>query len=133
MDVECNSVLQWGVIFLVRYQNLELVLVIAFELSLIATMCDSSAVGGVMGYLKSGSQKSLVAGGISASLLYVVYTQLPSRPTFASSLGLGDALPPLFCNSNKSPKNFILGSALVILLVENGCIPRLLEDSVKDC
>ncbi|XP_031378336.1 protein FATTY ACID EXPORT 7-like [Punica granatum] len=35
-------------------------------------------VGGVMGHLKSGSQKSLVAGGKSASLLYVVYTQLPS-------------------------------------------------------
>jgi len=30
-------------------------------------------VGGVMGYLKSGSQKSLLAGGISASLLYYVF------------------------------------------------------------
>ncbi|PKI41754.1 hypothetical protein CRG98_037854 [Punica granatum] len=41
-------------------------------------MGSSTKVGGVMGHLKSGSQKSLVAGGKSASLLYVVYTQLPS-------------------------------------------------------
>ncbi|PON49430.1 TMEM14 family [Parasponia andersonii] len=46
-------------------------------------------VGGLMGYLKSGSQKSLLAGGISASLLYYVHTQLPTNPVFASSLGLG--------------------------------------------
>ncbi|CAA6664556.1 unnamed protein product [Spirodela intermedia] len=46
-------------------------------------------VGGLMGYLKSGSQKSLGAGGASALLLYFVYTQLPVRPAFASSLGLG--------------------------------------------
>ncbi|KAJ7955357.1 protein FATTY ACID EXPORT 2, chloroplastic [Quillaja saponaria] len=46
------------------------------------------AVGGVMGFLKSGSQKSLLAGGLSASLLYYVYTQLPIRPVLASSLGL---------------------------------------------
>ncbi|XP_010246072.1 PREDICTED: protein FATTY ACID EXPORT 2, chloroplastic-like [Nelumbo nucifera] len=45
--------------------------------------------GGVMGYLKSGSQKSLAAGGLSALLLYYVYTELPVRPVFASSLGLG--------------------------------------------
>lgn len=47
------------------------------------------AVGGVMGFLKSGSQKSLLAGGLSASLLYYVYTELPGRPVFASSVGLG--------------------------------------------
>ncbi|KAH0455841.1 hypothetical protein IEQ34_015873 [Dendrobium chrysotoxum] len=46
-------------------------------------------VGGVMGYMKSGSQKSLAAGGGSALLLYYVYTQLPVKPAFASSLGLG--------------------------------------------
>ncbi|RVW55337.1 Protein fatty acid export 2, chloroplastic [Vitis vinifera] len=46
-------------------------------------------VGGVMGYMKSGSQKSLAAGGLSALLLYYVYTQLPTRPAFASFLGLG--------------------------------------------
>ena len=46
-------------------------------------------VGGVMGYMKSGSQKSLAAGGLSTLLLYYVYTQLPTRPAFASFLGLG--------------------------------------------
>ncbi|KAK4266033.1 hypothetical protein QN277_027008 [Acacia crassicarpa] len=45
--------------------------------------------GGLIGFLKSGSQKSLLAGGISAMLLYCVFTQLPVRPVFASSLGLG--------------------------------------------
>ncbi|XP_047065810.1 protein FATTY ACID EXPORT 7-like [Lolium rigidum] len=45
--------------------------------------------GGVMGYMKSGSQKSLAAGGISALLLFFVHTQLPVRPVFASSIGLG--------------------------------------------
>ncbi|XP_057950808.1 protein FATTY ACID EXPORT 2, chloroplastic-like [Malania oleifera] len=45
--------------------------------------------GGVMGYLKGGSQKSLVAGGISALALCLVYGQLASRPVLASSLGLG--------------------------------------------
>jgi uncharacterized membrane protein (UPF0136 family) len=52
-------------------------------------MVDFLIVGGVMGYLKSGSQKSLLAGGLSASLLYYVYTQLPTRPVIASSIGLG--------------------------------------------
>jgi uncharacterized membrane protein (UPF0136 family) len=42
-----------------------------------------------MGYMKSGSQKSLLAGGISASVLYYVYTQLPGNPVYASSIGLG--------------------------------------------
>lgn len=46
-------------------------------------------VGGVMGYMKSGSQKSLAAGGVSSLLLYYVYTQLPTNPGFASALGLG--------------------------------------------
>ncbi|CAH9115190.1 unnamed protein product [Cuscuta europaea] len=43
--------------------------------------------GGVMGFLKSGSQKSLIAGGVSASLLYCVYTMLPTNPVLASSMG----------------------------------------------
>lgn len=42
-----------------------------------------------MGYLKSGSLKSLAAGGISASLLLFVYSQLPVRPALASAVGLG--------------------------------------------
>jgi len=43
--------------------------------------------GGVMGYMKSGSQKSLAAGGISALVLFFVHTQLPVRPVFASRSG----------------------------------------------
>ena len=50
------------------------------------------AVGGLMGYLKSGSSKSLVSGGLSALLLYYVHTQLPARPAFASTIGLGENL-----------------------------------------
>ncbi|KAL2520252.1 protein FATTY ACID EXPORT 2 [Forsythia ovata] len=46
-------------------------------------------VGGIMGYLKTGSQKSLIAGGGSALLLYCVYTMLPTKPVLASSLGFG--------------------------------------------
>ncbi|XVF88987.1 hypothetical protein PTKIN_Ptkin19aG0095400 [Pterospermum kingtungense] len=46
-------------------------------------------VGGAMGYLKRGSQMSLVAGGLSAASLYYVYTELPTKPVFAASLGLG--------------------------------------------
>ncbi|CAM8894670.1 unnamed protein product [Rhodiola kirilowii] len=46
-------------------------------------------LGGVMGYAKTGSGKSLVAGGLSAAALYYVYTELPVNPTFASTLGLG--------------------------------------------
>uniref|UniRef100_A0A6N2L0Q8 Uncharacterized protein n=1 Tax=Salix viminalis TaxID=40686 RepID=A0A6N2L0Q8_SALVM len=46
-------------------------------------------IGGAMGYMKSGSQKSLLAGGISASVLYYVFTQLPANPVYASSIGLG--------------------------------------------
>ncbi|XP_026445378.1 protein FATTY ACID EXPORT 2, chloroplastic-like [Papaver somniferum] len=46
-------------------------------------------VGGLMGYLKSGSQKSLTTGGLSALLLFYVYTQLPTNPVFASALGMG--------------------------------------------
>ena len=45
-----------------------------------------------MGYMKSGSQKSLLAGGLSAALLYYVYAELPTKPVFASSLGLGKLL-----------------------------------------
>lgn len=45
-------------------------------------------IGGAMGYLKGGSQKSVIAGGLSASVLYYVYTILPSNPVLASSVGL---------------------------------------------
>ena len=52
-------------------------------------MLLTAVAGGLMGYMKSGSQKSLVAGGISALVLFFVHTQLPVRPVFASSIGLG--------------------------------------------
>ncbi|KAJ4850366.1 hypothetical protein Tsubulata_031318 [Turnera subulata] len=45
--------------------------------------------GGLMGYWKSGSQKSLLAGGLATSLLYYVSYLLPSNPVKASSIGLG--------------------------------------------
>ncbi|KAL8482392.1 hypothetical protein ACS0TY_027903 [Phlomoides rotata] len=45
-------------------------------------------IGGAMGYIKGGSKKSLIAGGLSASILYYVYTLLPSNPVLASSIGL---------------------------------------------
>lgn len=45
-------------------------------------------IGGAMGYVKGGSQKSVIAGGLSASVLYYVYTILPSNPVLASSVGL---------------------------------------------
>lgn len=49
-----------------------------------------------MGFLKKGSMKSAAAGGLSSLLLCYVYTQLPTNPTFASSLGLGTNLYHLF-------------------------------------
>jgi uncharacterized membrane protein (UPF0136 family) len=48
-----------------------------------------STAGGVMGFLKTGSQKSLLAGGLSSALLFYVFSELPGRPVLASSVGLG--------------------------------------------
>lgn len=48
------------------------------------------AVGGIMGFAKSGSSKSLMAGGGSASILYYVFLNLPSNPVLASTIGLGE-------------------------------------------
>ncbi|KAM7275144.1 hypothetical protein ACFE04_017010 [Oxalis oulophora] len=45
-------------------------------------------LGGVMGYMKTGSKMSLTAGGVSAAALYFVFTQLPVHPVLASSIGL---------------------------------------------
>ncbi|KAG7564316.1 TMEM14 family [Arabidopsis suecica] len=45
-------------------------------------------VGGLMGYLKSGSQKSLLAGGLSAAVLLYVFSQLPTKPVLASTVGV---------------------------------------------
>ncbi|KAL5572265.1 hypothetical protein UlMin_021862 [Ulmus minor] len=80
-------------------------------------------VGGLMGYLKSGSQKSLLAGGISASILYYVYTQLPTNPTFASSLGLGISaalLGVMGSRFKKSGKIFPAGVVSLVSLVMTG-------------
>ncbi|CAI9108045.1 OLC1v1007556C1 [Oldenlandia corymbosa var. corymbosa] len=48
--------------------------------------------GGLMGSLKSGSQMSLLSGGMSASILFYIYTILPTNPVLASSLGLALAV-----------------------------------------
>ncbi|CAH2064394.1 unnamed protein product [Thlaspi arvense] len=45
-------------------------------------------VGGLMGYLKSGSQKSLLAGGLSAAVLLYVFRELPTKPVLASTIGV---------------------------------------------
>eukprot|EP00262_Sarcandra_glabra_P020738 TRINITY_DN8411_c0_g1_i1.p1 TRINITY_DN8411_c0_g1~~TRINITY_DN8411_c0_g1_i1.p1 ORF type:complete len:247 (-),score=39.05 TRINITY_DN8411_c0_g1_i1:240-935(-) len=80
-------------------------------------------VGGVMGYVKSGSQKSLAAGGLSALLLYYVYTQLPVRPTFASTLGLGLSaalLGVMGSRFKKSGKIFPAGVVSVLSFIMAG-------------
>ncbi|XP_010932316.3 protein FATTY ACID EXPORT 7 [Elaeis guineensis] len=80
-------------------------------------------VGGVMGYVKRGSQVSLAAGGISATLLYYVYTQLPVRPAFASSLGLGISaalLTVMASRFKKSGKIFPAGVVSLVSLVMVG-------------
>lgn len=48
-----------------------------------------NAVGGLMGYLKSGSQKSLLAGGLTAAVLLYVFRELPTKPVLASTIGVG--------------------------------------------
>lgn len=49
--------------------------------------------GGLIGYLKSGSHMSLIAGSLSASLLYYVYTLLPTKPSLPQPLALDCPLP----------------------------------------
>uniref|UniRef100_A0A7N2MV27 Uncharacterized protein n=1 Tax=Quercus lobata TaxID=97700 RepID=A0A7N2MV27_QUELO len=83
----------------------------------------SFPLGGVMGYLKSGSQKSLLAGGISASLLYYVYSQLPVRPVLASSVGLGISaalLGVMGARFKKSGKIFPAGVVSLVSLIMTG-------------
>ncbi|XVF35234.1 hypothetical protein REPUB_Repub18cG0127900 [Reevesia pubescens] len=80
-------------------------------------------VGGVMGYMKSGSQKSLLAGGLSAALLYYVYTELPTKPVFASSLGLGISaalLGVMGSRFKRSGKVFPAGVVSLVSLVMTG-------------
>ncbi|KAJ0089516.1 hypothetical protein Patl1_13720 [Pistacia atlantica] len=80
-------------------------------------------VGGLMGYLKSGSQKSLLAGGVSALLLYYVYTELPTKPVLASSIGLGLSAALLVVMGSrfkKSGKLFPAGVVSLVSLVMTG-------------
>ncbi|GJN01502.1 hypothetical protein PR202_ga18773 [Eleusine coracana subsp. coracana] len=79
--------------------------------------------GGMMGYMKSGSQKSLAAGGISALVLFFVHTQLPVRPVFASSIGLGISaalLSVMGSRFKKSGKIFPAGVVSFVSLVMVG-------------
>ncbi|KAL1372878.1 hypothetical protein HN51_002947 [Arachis hypogaea] len=90
-------------------------------------------VGGLMGYLKSGSQKSLLAGGVSAALLYYVYTELPLRPVFASSVGLGISaalLAVMGSRFKKSGKIFPAGVvSLVSLIMTGGYLHGIMRSS----
>ncbi|WOK94085.1 protein FATTY ACID EXPORT 2, chloroplastic [Canna indica] len=90
-------------------------------------------VGGIMGYVKSGSQKSLASGGISALLLYYVYIQLPVRPAFASSLGLGLSaalLAVMGSRFKKSGKIFPAGVvSLVSFIMAGGYFHGILRSS----
>jgi len=47
------------------------------------------AVGGIMGFVKSGSGTSLLAGGGSTLILYYVFLNLPTKPIMSSIIGLG--------------------------------------------
>ncbi|KAK1413040.1 hypothetical protein QVD17_34749 [Tagetes erecta] len=80
-------------------------------------------IGGLMGYLKSGSQKSLISGGVSAALLYYVYTQLPVNPVFASFVGFGLSAALLGVMGSRfknSGKVFPAGVVSVVSLVMTG-------------
>ncbi|XP_071933875.1 uncharacterized protein [Coffea arabica] len=79
--------------------------------------------GGLMGYLKSGSQKSLISGGLAASLLYYVYTALPTKPVFASSLGFGLSaalLGMMGSRFKRSGKIFPAGIVSLVSLIMTG-------------
>lgn len=79
--------------------------------------------GGAVGYLKSGSKKSLIAGGGSASLLYCVFTMLPTNPLLASAMGFAisagllGVMGPRFMASNKV---FPAGIVSLVSLVMTG-------------
>lgn len=83
-------------------------------------------VGGLIGFVKSGSNKSLISGGGAALALFLVFTQLPSHPTFASSFGLGisavllGVMYPRFKKSGKFMPSGLV--ALVSLIMTGGYI-----------
>ncbi|KAM3398475.1 protein FATTY ACID EXPORT 2, chloroplastic-like [Capsicum galapagoense] len=79
--------------------------------------------GGFMGYLKSGSTKSLIAGGVSASLLYAVYAMLPTQPVLASAIGFilsAGLLGVMGSRFLKSKKVFPAGVVSFVSLVMTG-------------
>ncbi|CAN6470277.1 unnamed protein product [Victoria cruziana] len=79
--------------------------------------------GGVAGFLKRGSKTSIAAGGLSALLLFYVYTQLPTNPVFASSVGLGVSaalLGVMGSRFKKSGKLFPAGVVSVVSLIMTG-------------
>lgn len=80
-------------------------------------------VGGIMGFAKSGSSKSLMAGGGSASILYYVFLNLPSNPVLASAIGLGISGLLLFIMGSRyleSGKVFPAGVVSLFSLVMAG-------------
>ncbi|XP_047307816.1 protein FATTY ACID EXPORT 2, chloroplastic [Impatiens glandulifera] len=80
-------------------------------------------VGGLMGYLKSGSNKSLVAGGTAALILFYVFSELPKRPTFASAIGLGISaalLGTMGSRFKKSGKVFPAGVVSIVSFIMTG-------------
>ncbi|GFQ00639.1 upf0136 membrane protein at2g26240 [Phtheirospermum japonicum] len=83
----------------------------------------SVGIGGLMGYLKGGSTKSLIAGGVSASILYFVYTLLPVNPVLASCVGgvlSATLLGVMGLRFKKSGKVFPAGVVALMSLVMSG-------------
>ncbi|KAF3779112.1 FATTY ACID EXPORT 2 protein [Nymphaea thermarum] len=79
--------------------------------------------GGIVGFLKRGSKTSLAAGGVSALLLFYVYTQLPTNPVFASSVGLGVSatlLGVMGSRFKKSGKMFPAGVVSIVSFIMTG-------------
>ncbi|KAL3641491.1 hypothetical protein CASFOL_016459 [Castilleja foliolosa] len=80
-------------------------------------------IGGLMGYLKGGSTKSLIAGGVSASILFFVYTLLPVNPVLASCVGgviSATLLGVMGLRFKKSGKVFPAGVVAGMSLVMSG-------------
>ena len=60
-----------------------------------------TAVGGIIGFAKTGSAKSLIAGGGTALILYYVFLNLPAKPIVASIIGLGKSRLQLLSNQKR--------------------------------
>ncbi|CAM6043437.1 unnamed protein product [Sphagnum compactum] len=90
-------------------------------------------VGGVIGFFKTGSNKSLLAGGGSALVLYYVYLTLPHNPFLASAIGLGISSMLLIVMGSRfknSGKVFPAGVvSLFSLIMTGGYLHGLLRKS----